>query len=80
MILEKDLLCPYCGDASVVDDNDLGEYEPLNDRYKCPECGEIFYDVDGQLISEEPYNEMYDTSSLHPNESYDDFCDHEDFD
>ena len=70
--------CISCGYV-VLDDNPF-DYELQHNRYKCPKCGSIFYDVDGTLTPEQEYNDMNDTSWAHPNESYEDFCEHENFD
>jgi hypothetical protein len=70
-------MCPNCDDAHLCEcESDYGEGDAC---YECPECEEIFYEVDGELMPEEEYDSRNDMSWAHPNESYEEFCEHEDF-
>lgn len=72
--------CPLCDDGSVLRKNNPRYEDYEHDRYKCPECGERFFKVGPKLESEKEYSGDYETDFLHPNESYEDFMDHESFD
>lgn len=71
--------CPSCGEDYKLRRSNSRNYDLEHDRYKCLECGELFFDIEDGLLSEEQYF-GYGTSFMHPNESYEQFMEHENFD
>ena len=45
-----------------------------------PDTKKVYFDKDDLNDLERAIEDMYDTSDWHPNESFDDFMEHEDFD
>lgn len=45
-----------------------------------PDAKKVYFDKDNLSDLEQELADMYDTSDFHPNESYEEFMEHEDFD
>lgn len=68
--------CPECD--GILRDDKIPGHELRDSRFVCRKCGEVFYLVDSDFYHEEVYTELYDFSDWHPNETGEEFWDHED--
>lgn len=78
----NEIVCPVCGEPLdfMLDEEDDDEKVGY-----CPNCDEIYaYSILFKSFidddDEDDDNDDTESSLMHPNESYDEFCDHEDFD